>query len=559
MDRFCDIETRRMLAEFLDIPYGWFTYILYGKKTENLYTSFDIAKKSGGYRHINAPNCELKEIQRKLANALYGYQLELIKENKIQNNISQAFEKDKSFITNACKHRNKRWILNIDLENFFDSFHFGRVLGFFEKNRYFNLPREVASVIAQISCYEGCLPQGAPTSPIITNLICNVLDMRIVKIARKYRMDYTRYADDLTFSTNDKNFVDRYSLFLEEVDAEIQKSGFNINETKTRLFYRDSRQEVTGLVVNNKVNVNRDYYKKTRAMAESLYTRGEFYINGIEGTINQLEGRFSFINQLEWYNNKLKNEKVSYWTLNSREQQYQKFLFYKYFYNNSRPCIITEGKTDVLYIKAALKKYSVQYPELIKSVEEEHSEYNLSFIKRTRRLEYFLGLFANGADAIKNIYDLYTEKGRYPNYYEVLRKKGGVLPTNPVILIFDNEQETERPLKKFLKCLNNKDAKSMKGKTSAHICGNLYLVTNPLVDDKKECEMEDLFDESTLKHVIGGKEFCKKDDFDEKRYYGKNIFSQYVYNNYKTIDLSRFIPLLDDINKIVVQYREQNV
>ena len=72
---------------------------------------------------------------------------------------------------------------------------------FYEKNKDFLLPREVAIVIAQIACYNGCLPQGAPSSPIITNLICQVLDMRLLKIAKKYKLDYTRYADDFSFST----------------------------------------------------------------------------------------------------------------------------------------------------------------------------------------------------------------------------------------------------------------------------------------------------------------------------------------------------------------------
>ena len=108
-------------------------------------------------------------------------------------------------------------VLNIDLENFFESFHFGRVRGFFIKNNNFLLPIEVATVIAQISCYEGKLPQGAPSSPIISNLICEILDYRLLKIAKKYKLNYTRYADDLTFSTNDKNFLGLQMEFYEEI------------------------------------------------------------------------------------------------------------------------------------------------------------------------------------------------------------------------------------------------------------------------------------------------------------------------------------------------------
>src|SRR5690606_14369243 len=110
--------------------------------------------------------------------------------------------------------------------------------------------------------------------------ICEILDYRLLKIAKKYRLDYTRYADDLTFSTNDKKFLDLQTKFYEEIDEEIKRAGFKINEKKVRLQYKDSRQVVTGLVVNEKINVPSTYYKETRAMAHHLYNHGWFEING---------------------------------------------------------------------------------------------------------------------------------------------------------------------------------------------------------------------------------------------------------------------------------------
>ena len=136
--------------------------------------------------------------------------------------------------------------------------------------------------------------------------------MRLLKIAKKYKLDYTRYADDLTFSTNDRKFLEIQEQFYQEVAKEIESSGFKINDKKTRLQFRDSRQEVTGVIVNKKLNVNRDYYKRTRAMAYELYTKGEFFIDGEAGTMNQLEGRFSFIDQLEQYNNKRDGNKHNF-------------------------------------------------------------------------------------------------------------------------------------------------------------------------------------------------------------------------------------------------------
>lgn len=167
-------------------------------------------------------------------------------------NISHAFQKEKSIITNAQIHRNKRFVLNIDLENFFNSFHFGRVKGFFEKDKNFKVPPDVALIIAQLTCYQGVLPQGAPSSPIITNLICRILDLRILKLAKKYKLDYSRYADDLTFSTNIRSFDAQEKEFLSVLETEIKRAGFKINTKKTRLQFNNSRQEVTGLIVNKK-------------------------------------------------------------------------------------------------------------------------------------------------------------------------------------------------------------------------------------------------------------------------------------------------------------------
>ena len=139
-------------------------------------------------------------------------------------------------ITNAKIHRNKRIIVNVDLSDFFDSIHIGRVCGFFEKNKHFNLPHEPAITIAQLACYQGKLPQGAPTSPIITNLICQVLDMHLLSFAKRYRLDYTRYADDITFSG--KRGISTIIPLVEQI---VEEEGFLVNQNKTRLQYNNQR------------------------------------------------------------------------------------------------------------------------------------------------------------------------------------------------------------------------------------------------------------------------------------------------------------------------------
>ncbi|MBQ8913357.1 MAG: retron Ec67 family RNA-directed DNA polymerase/endonuclease [Lachnospiraceae bacterium] len=547
MLKFNEISYRDELAEFLNIPLKKLTYILYVKKVDSYYTSFQIPKKNGDYRSIDAPYGDLKYIQKILAIKLWEYHNKYTSDNNINMKVSHAFEKKKSIITNAIIHKNKRFILNIDLSDFFASFHFGRVRGFFEKNKEFNLPIEVATIIAQLTCYKGHLPQGAPSSPIISNLICNILDMRLLGISQKYKLDYTRYAEDMTVSTNDFKFIYLVDDFMKEITKEIEKSGFSINNKKTRFVFNDSRQEVTGLVVNKKISVNRDYCKKTRAMADSLYRKGEYVINGSKGTIQQLEGRFAFINQIDRFNNNFNYVKHKIWDFNSREKQYQKFLFYKYFYANTKPLIVTEGKTDILYIKAALKKYYYKYPELIFKKDEDYI-FNISFLKRSSFLEYFLNIYQDGADDIKNIYNFYVGNNHYPNLYEFFLEKSSLKPKNPVILIFDNEQNSDRPLKKFL---NHIKIDSKNFKSGQCIYANIYLITNPLVKGKAECEIEDLFEETILENVIEDKKFSREKKYDINKFYGKDIFSKYINDNYKTINFDGFIPILDDINKVV--------
>jgi hypothetical protein len=100
---------------------------------------------------------ELKTIQVRLANKLWEYQMAIRAERSVHPNISHAFEKKKSIITNAHIHRNKYVVLNLDLEHFFESIHFGRVAGYFEKNKDFSLPHNIAIILAQLTCYDGHL------------------------------------------------------------------------------------------------------------------------------------------------------------------------------------------------------------------------------------------------------------------------------------------------------------------------------------------------------------------------------------------------------------------
>lgn len=547
-------EARKEVAKLINIELRAITYVLYKKGIEESYKSFEIPKKAGGTRVIDSPNKQLKRIQTQLGKKVYDIHKNYIDQKRIASNISHGFETGKSIITNARIHKNKKYLLNIDIANFFSSINFGRVQGYFNKSQEFMFSKEVSTIISQLVCYEKKLPQGAPTSPIISNLIFNIVDLRILSLAKKYKLSYTRYADDMSFSTNNKAFRTDHIEFIQELKVLLKNSGFDINESKTRLEYYSSRQEVTGLTVNKKINARREFIKQTRAMVDQLFKTDSFKIDGVIGTEEQLEGRLAFINQLDWYNNDLESEskknkgnKKYISGLNAREKQYQYFLFYKYFFRPSKPTIVTEGKTDIIHIKAALMKYSDRYPNLITKNDSGKYVFNLYFLNKSKRLKYFLGIVQNGADTMKNIWNFYNGKNNCDNIFKYINDKseyGVIRAVNPVILLFDNEKHSDKPLRKFLKHIGM-NAES--DKPFLKLNANLYLQKIPRVNNS-DSEIEDLYSKEILNISINGKKFEKivKDEDT----FSKDIFSKYILEHYQEIDFSNFLPLLDSINNI---------
>lgn len=264
ISEFKGITTRMELAAYLGCKYNHIIYNLFVIHPEKRYSTFQIPKKSGGTREICAPVTGLKIVQKRLASVL----------NKTvpQKYCAHGYVPGRSIKTNASVHRRKRIIINIDLKDFFGSVNFGRVRGLFGSYP-FGFNDEVATFLAQICCHDGVLPQGAPTSPVISNCICRRLDNGLIAFARKYKLCYTRYADDITFSTGLRSLpagvgkIRRHKLSLsEELTEIIESNGFHINEAKVRYATRENRQEVTGLIVNQGINVPRKYVRRIRCM-----------------------------------------------------------------------------------------------------------------------------------------------------------------------------------------------------------------------------------------------------------------------------------------------------
>ena len=200
------------------------------------------------------------------------------------------------------------------------------------------------------------------------------------------------------------------------------------------------------------------------------------------------------------------------WNLNAREKQYRIFLFYKYFYANDMPLIVTEGKTDVLYLKAALKNFYKDYPNLVEKINDKFT-FKIKFFRRSKRMQYFFNITADGADTLENIYNHFIPSKDGNDYYGYLFKKSEIQPKNPVILIFDNEQVTNKPLRKLKghAKLSERQKAQFNKKLYCELIenGNLFVLTHQLQNGKSECEIEDLFDQSTLCHIINGRSFSR--------------------------------------------------
>src|ERR1700722_18744059 len=162
------------LAKLLQLKPAGLSYILY-KQAAPKYRIFDIPKRKGGTRTIKAPADQLKLVQGRISDLLQDCLDEINKSNQRKDRIAHGFKRKRSIMTNAIQHRNRRHVFNIDLEDFFPSINFGRVRGFFIKDKNFLLDEGVATVIAQIACHDNSLPQGSPCSPVISNLIAHLL------------------------------------------------------------------------------------------------------------------------------------------------------------------------------------------------------------------------------------------------------------------------------------------------------------------------------------------------------------------------------------------------
>lgn len=244
------------LASAFGESYANLSKKLYGPTSTKNYRTFQIAKRSGGYRSIAAPRAWLKAVQREV--------LEALTEAYQPTRSAYGFVRKRSIVGGAYLHVGNRVVVNVDLADFFPTISFRRVRGLF-LSPGFGLPYEVATVIAHICCRNGVLPQGAPTSPLISNFICSAMDRELAAVIGTAGGRYTRYCDDMAMSFQSVAIVDKLvmskvagaEVLNPAIENIITKHGFVVNPKKLKLRTRRERQEVTGIVVNERLNVRR--------------------------------------------------------------------------------------------------------------------------------------------------------------------------------------------------------------------------------------------------------------------------------------------------------------
>ncbi|WP_431160858.1 retron St85 family RNA-directed DNA polymerase [Flagellimonas beolgyonensis] len=226
---------------------------------ENHYREFKIKKRSKGFRKITTPYPALLEMQ-------YWIYINILKNIQIHS-TAHGFTHKKSIITNSKIHAGQNHLLKIDLKDFFPSIEKNRIIHIFKELGY---PNIIAFYLAQICCYEDCLPQGAPTSPILSNIVSTRLDKRLINLSKKFELKYTRYADDLTFSGNSIS-----ATFISYVNDIINDEGFEININKTRLYQQKGKRIVTGVsVLEEEIKIPRDYKRRLKQELHYIFKFG---------------------------------------------------------------------------------------------------------------------------------------------------------------------------------------------------------------------------------------------------------------------------------------------
>ncbi|MCB9467688.1 MAG: hypothetical protein H6677_05355 [Candidatus Obscuribacterales bacterium] len=273
-----DIQTVAQLANALDS--SEFELLRFIYRAEEFYTRFRKKKSTGDMRTVAAPRKPLKAVQKAIVK-------KFLADIPLPDECT-GFRPGMSILSNAQPHCKKRFVFNTDLEDFFGSISSERVLGLYLRLG-FSFP--VACVLTELTTYIGCLPQGAPSSPYLANLIAYSMDADLADFCAANEWSYTRYCDDITISGNGN-----FSLAdMRTISDIVEVEGFRMNIKKTRFHKHNSKQMVSGLVVNEKPSLPRAKRRKIRAIFHQAEVEPERYGNRVK----ELENHLSILSMLD--------------------------------------------------------------------------------------------------------------------------------------------------------------------------------------------------------------------------------------------------------------------
>lgn len=259
------------------------------KYLNSLYHDKLIPKKNGKFRKISAPSKELKQEQWRI--------LEEYLEPMNPGKFSYGFVKNVSIKDNAKQHVNNTVIMEMDLKDFFDTITLDMVYKALIDN---GMEHDKAHYISHVCTKKGRTPQGAPTSPYLSNLVCKGMDRKISRLCSQYGINYTRYADDLTFSSLEKDAYDLFMKIRPEIISIVTARGLKVNKNKNRIVKKHYRQSVTGVSVNQKINLSR---KKIKDLDNRLYCLEKELANKNPRPVKELEKKYGSIDSLLGYAN----------------------------------------------------------------------------------------------------------------------------------------------------------------------------------------------------------------------------------------------------------------
>lgn len=390
-----EMEEMGMSDKFQPFTMKHINYYCHPDHVFHRFRQFKIKKKTGGFRVITAPRNKSYMLILSCLN-------EMFKALYTPSDYAMGFTEGRSVVTNADKHKGMNYILNLDMKDFFPSIEQPRVWKRLQL-KPFEFPTAIANAVTGLvsmretrNMPDGTkknfyvLPQGSPTSPIITNMICDNLDRRLGGLAKRFGLKYTRYADDITFSSM-HNVYQKDGEFFRELYRLIVDQGFTINEKKTRLQKLGCRQEVTGIIVSNKLNVTQKYVRDIRNILYiwDRYGYGVAYAKffpkyklekghvkkGNPDLINVLDGKLMYLKMVKGENDSV------YTKLHTK--------FKKLVAEARNPNVTTEQSVTYVETKPLVEFEKLNDTKVVFEMTQPMCDENGTIVKPSKRISYF--------------------------------------------------------------------------------------------------------------------------------------------------------------------------